>query len=82
MDRRQRLVEIFEDTQQFYMQNALLANAVHYSTRNIVGKNRHLIGNRLISFPICATMILGQGGVSKWKANNILAQHRLLQCSA
>lgn len=28
MDRRQRLVEIFEDTQQFYMQNAQLANAV------------------------------------------------------
>ena len=29
MDRRQRLIEIFEDTQRFYSQNTLLANAVH-----------------------------------------------------
>ena len=28
MDRRQRLIEIFEDTQRFYSQNTLLANAV------------------------------------------------------
>ena len=33
MDRRQRLIEIFEDTQQFYAQNTLLANAVQEAKR-------------------------------------------------
>ena len=28
MDRRQRLIEIFEDTKQFYAHNSQLANAV------------------------------------------------------
>ena len=29
MDRRQKLIEVFEDTQEFYRQNSQLANAVH-----------------------------------------------------